>query len=53
VGHGGYHLSSSSRWQFGKHQIHHASSDVGKGIAVEEEKGCGSMTMSEELKEFG
>jgi hypothetical protein len=49
VGDGGYHLTPAAGGQVGKKRGGKLSSDIGEGIAIEEEEGGTAMTVPEEI----
>jgi hypothetical protein len=49
VGDGGHHLAPAAGGQIGKYSGSELSSDIGKGIAVEEKEGVTPMAVSEEI----
>jgi hypothetical protein len=52
VGDGGHHLAAAAGGQIGENEVNHRAAHIGKGVAVEEQKGSPTVTLPEELYGF-
>ena len=51
--HGGHDFAATDGGEVGENEVHKSSANVGKGVAVEEQKGRAPMALAQEVYGFG